>query len=165
MTEELLEKKEALFDYGNTIQKLFNFIQKKKVNELYQTSLDLEKFFDTEEHQKDIQHLLKTFIHELETDESNNEQYLEDMSTKLLLEIVPVIDELNEQKDVVRLVVKEEEKLKEESNKTNTHSTRTETETDDYSTDYIPMSQRTIKYDFSDWVNFVFEMKGKKKNH
>ena len=159
-------KKKKLYLIMVTQFKNFLILFKKKVNELYQTSLDLEKFFDTEEHQKDIQHLLKTFIHELETDESNNGQYLEDMSTKLLLEIVPVIDELNEQKDVVQLVVNEEEKLKEESNKTNTHSTRTETETDDdYSTDYIPMSQRTIKYDFSDWVNFVFEMKGKKKNH
>eukprot|EP01080_Neovahlkampfia_damariscottae_P005154 gene5154-8760_t len=146
MTDELLEKKEALFDY---------------VNELYQTSLDLENYFDSENDQKSVQKLLKTFIHELENDESNNEQFLEDMSTKLLVEIVPVIDQLSEQKDIVKLVVKEEEKLKTEQ--TENEETEEESESE-YSTDNIPMSQRTIKYDFSDWVNFVFEMKERGNN-
>jgi hypothetical protein len=37
----------------------------------------------------------------------------------------------------------------------------TETESSTNSTDYIPMSQRNIKYDLDDWINFVFELKGK----
>jgi hypothetical protein len=56
---------------------------------LYQNSLDLENYFESEEHQKSVQTLLHAFLLELEKDESNNEEFLEAMSTKLLLDIVP----------------------------------------------------------------------------
>jgi hypothetical protein len=49
----------------------------------------LENYFESEEQQKSVQTLLHTFILELEKKDSNNEEFLEKMSTKLLLDIVP----------------------------------------------------------------------------